>query len=193
MDGSPTGDGSAPTGEARSSAGVASDRTDPSVCYVVHDQGSAEIRFDRESVEQLLAGGGFFWLDLDQPSAGDFQILRDVFKFHALAIEDSEHFDQRAKLDDYDDFVFVVVYGAAPGDDRLVEVHCFYSERFLITVHNDDCPAFAEIRRRYQQREQQIEQPSLLLYRVIDGWSTASSPSSPPSTIASTSSRMRSS
>ncbi len=170
-DGSPTGDSSTPTGEAgrRPSAGVAPDRTGPSVCYVVHDQGSAEVSFDRDTVERLLAGGDFFWLDLDQPSEGDFQILRDVFKFHPLAIEDSEHFDQRAKLDDYDDFVFVVVYGAAPDDDRLVEVHCFYSERFLITVHHDDCPAFAEIRRRYQRREQQIEQPSLLLYRVIDG------------------------
>jgi magnesium transporter len=171
-DGSSTGESLTATGEARrraTSAGVAPDRTGPSVCYVVHDQGSGEIHFDRETVERLLAGGDFFWLDLDQPSEGDFQILRDVFKFHPLAIEDSEQFDQRAKLDEYDDFVFVVVYGAAPDDDRLVEVHCFYSERFLITVHRDDCPAFAEIRRRYQQREKKIEQPSMLLYRVIDG------------------------
>jgi hypothetical protein len=36
-------------------------------------------------------------------------------------------FNQRAKLDEYDDFVFIIVYGAAPDDDRLVEVHCFYS------------------------------------------------------------------
>jgi magnesium transporter len=117
----------------------------------------------------LLAGDRFFWLDLDQPSEADFQILRDVFKFHPLAIEDSEQFDQRAKLDEYDDFVFIVVYGAAPDDDRLVEVHCFYSERFLITVHRDDCPAFAETRNRYQRRGKGIEQPSLLLYRVVDG------------------------
>jgi magnesium transporter len=92
-----------------------------------------------------------------------------VFEFHPLAVEDSEQFDQRAKLDEYDDFVFIVVYGATPDEDRLVEVHCFYSERFLITVHRDDCPAFAEIRRRYQQRDKGIDRPSLLLYRVIDG------------------------
>jgi magnesium transporter len=166
-DGSPTSDNA--TASIESPPRAAPDRTGPSVCYVVQDQGSSEIHFDRETAERLLAGGGFFWLDLDQPTAEDFQILRDVFKFHPLAIEDSEDFDQRAKLDDYDDFLFLVVYGAAPDDDRLVEVHCFYSERFLITVHHDDCPAFAEIRRRYQQREKEIEQPSLLLYRVVDG------------------------
>jgi magnesium transporter len=170
-DDSPAGESSSATDDARleTNPGVASDRTGPSACYVVDDQGSGEVHFDRDTAERLLDGGGFFWLDLDQPTERDFQILRDVFKFHPLAIEDSEQFDQRAKLDEYDDFVFVVVYGAVADEDRLVEVHCFYSERFLITVHHDDSPAFAEIRRRYQQREKKIEQPSLLLYRVIDG------------------------
>ena len=35
--------------------------------------------------------------------------------------EDSEQFGQRAKFEDYDDFVFLVVYGAVPDEDRLVE------------------------------------------------------------------------
>jgi magnesium transporter len=143
--------------------------TAPRTCVVVHDRGSAEMHFSREAVEELLASGGFFWLDLDQPDEDDFSILREVFGFHPLAVEDSEQFDQRAKIEDYDDFVFLVVYGASPDDDRLVEVHCFYSERFLVTVHRDDCPAFAEIRRRYEKRDEAIDRPSLLLYRVVDG------------------------
>ena len=139
------------------------------ICQVSHDRGSVEMDFSREAVAELLASGGFFWLDLDQPGAGDFEILREVFGFHPLAVEDSEHFEQRAKIEDYDDFVFLVVYGASPDDDHLVEVHCFYSERFLVTVHHDDCPAFAEIRRRYQKRDEAIDRPSLLLYRIVDG------------------------
>jgi magnesium transporter len=145
------------------------DRTGPSVCHVIDHHGTEQVHFSRETAEGRLASGSFFWLDLDQPSAADFEILRDVFKFHPLAVEDSEHFDQRAKIDDYDDFIFVVVYGATPDQDRLVEVHCFYSERFLLTIHRDDCPAFAEIRRRYQSRDAAIDHPSLLLYRVVDG------------------------
>src|SRR5213592_3132626 len=144
-----------------------SQRSAPNTCHVVHDRGSAEMHFSREKVAELLASGGFFWLDLDRPEADDFEILREVFGFHPLAVEDSEHFDQRAKIEDYD--VFVVVYGASPDEDRLVEVHCFYSERFLVTVHQDDCPAFAELRRRYQKRDEAIDRPSLLLYRIVDG------------------------
>jgi magnesium transporter len=144
-------------------------RKGPSICQVSHERGSVEMHFSRETVAELLASGGFFWLDLDRPQADDFEILRELFRFHPLAVEDSEHFDQRAKIEDYDDFVFLVVYGASPDDDRLVEVHCFYSERFLVTVHQDDCPAFAEIRRRYQRRDEAIDRPSLLLYRIVDG------------------------
>ena len=164
-----------------------------SVCSVVQGQGSNEIRFDRDSVERLLAAGEFFWLDLDQAGADDFEILRDVFEFHPLAVEDSEQFGQRAKIEDYDDFVFIVVYGAAPDDDRLVEVHCFYSERFLVTVHRDDCPAFAEIRAGIEQRGSTSSSRRCCSTVSSTAWSTASSRSSPTSTTASTSSRTRSS
>ena len=145
------------------------DRAGRPTCHVIHHRGSEEVHFSREAVEALRAAGQFFWLDLENADAGDFEILRDVFNFHPLAVEDSEHFGQRAKIDDYDDFVFLVVYGAVEDDDRLVEVHCFYSERFLVTVRRDDCPAFMELRRRYAKREGPIEQPSLLLYQIVDG------------------------
>ena len=141
----------------------------PSTCHVVYAGGAEKVRFTNEAAESLLAAGHFFWLDLHQPTPDDFAVLRDVFKFHPLALEDSEHFGQRAKLDDYDDFAFLVVYGAVPDDDRLVEVHCFYSERYLITVHRDDAPAFAELRRRYEKGDVRVDDPALLLYRIIDG------------------------
>jgi magnesium transporter len=47
-------------------------------------------------------------------------------------------------------------------------VHLFYSERCLITVHRDDCPAFREVRDRYQKRRVPIEHPPLLLYKIVD-------------------------
>jgi magnesium transporter len=148
---------------------VPAPRDGRSICHLVHQNSTEQVHFTREAAEMLLASDQFFWIDLDRPDSHDFEILRDVFKFHPLALEDSEHFGQRAKLDDYDDFVFLVVYGAAPDDDRLVEVHCFYSERFLVTLHRDDCPAFTEIRARYAKRDKPVDQPSLLLYRIVDG------------------------
>jgi magnesium transporter len=146
------------------------DQTVPagSVCHVVHEEQVGELHLSRDNLEPLLTGDKFFWIDLPQPRQEDFAVLRDVFQFHPLALEDSEHFGQRAKLEDYDDFVFLVVYGAVPDEDRLVEVHCFYSEHFLITVRRDEAPAFTEVRHRYEKRRLPIDDPALLLYRLID-------------------------
>lgn len=52
-------------------------------------------------------------------------------------MEDSERFGQRPKVDPYDDVALVMTYGAADDEDGLVEMHAFYSERFLVTVHQD--------------------------------------------------------
>jgi magnesium transporter len=137
-------------------------------CHLIDQNGAAEFRFDRRAIEQRLAAGGFFWVDVHEPTEDELGVIRDGFGFHPLAVEDSEHFDQRSKVEDYDDFVFLVVYGANPDEDGLVEVHCFFSERFLVTVHRDDCPAFADVRRRYARGGVPIDRPVAVLYRVID-------------------------
>jgi magnesium transporter len=129
--------------------------------------GAGEVASDRGEIERRLSEGRFFWLDLFRPTAEELALLRDVFGFHPLALEDSENFGQRPKLEPYDDHVFLVVFGAAPDEDRLVEVHCFYSERFLVTVHRDDCPAFAALRQR-QERRGQPDEAALVLHDVVD-------------------------
>ena len=108
--------------------------------------GSAEVTLDRASLEAKLESGDFFWLDLRRPSADELELVGDVFGFHQLALEDSRHFDQRPKLEEYDDFVLLVVYGWAPDEDGLVEVHCYYSEQFLVTIRRDEAPAFSDVR-----------------------------------------------
>ena len=87
---------------------------------------------DPEEIQARLDRGEFFWLDLHQPDAEDFDLLRRVFGFHPLAVEDSEHFGQRPKCELYDDFVFLVLFGAAPppDQDRLVEMHAFTRSGF---------------------------------------------------------------
>jgi magnesium transporter len=127
-------------------------------------------RYDRVAVESRLSSGEFFWLDLHDPTDEDFELLRDVFKFHPLALEDSRQFGQRPKLEDYDDFVFFVFYGAAPppDEDRLVELHLFYSERFLVTLRRDHAPACEALKERYTKRPAPLEKPIALLYRLLD-------------------------
>jgi magnesium transporter len=138
--------------------------------YLLDQEGMPQPTADRATVEAKLADGDFFWLDLHGPGPEELALLREVFQFHPLAIEDSEHFGQRPKVEEYGKVVLLVLFGAAPApdEDRLVEVHCFYSERFLVTVRRDEAPACEAVRERYAGRPPQAMRPIVLLYRLLD-------------------------
>ena len=137
--------------------------------HLIDRGGAQDVGVDRALLERLAGEKSFWWLDLHGPTDELLGLLGEVFGFHPLAIEDAMNFGQRPKLDEYDDVVFLVVYGAAPDEDDLVEIHCFYSERYLVTVRRDDCPAFAEARERHERRPDRLGAPALVLYRVVDG------------------------
>ncbi len=95
----------------------------------------------RPAIERALKEDELLWLDLDDTGPDTITLLREVFKIHPLAIEDAQEFNQRPKIEDYDDFVSLVAYGARGPDEPLVEVHAFYSEHFLVSVHREPVPA----------------------------------------------------
>jgi magnesium transporter len=125
---------------------------------------------DEASIKAHLLRDQFFWLDLTAPGHDDVAALGRLFGFHPLALEDTEHFGQRPKLDNYGDHVYLVFYGAwRPRDDdpeQLCEVHLFISGKYLVTVHRDPLPPLDEQRAQLDGRVLHSEQ--FLLYRVLD-------------------------
>jgi magnesium transporter len=122
---------------------------------------------DRETVQRLLDKGELLWLDLYRPDADELGMLATVFGIHHLAIDDAAKFGQRPKLEDYDDFTQLVAYGVQDGTDDLVEVHFFYSTRYLVTVRHGDCAAFAEVRSRLAHRAKPISRLQLM-HHILD-------------------------
>jgi magnesium transporter len=120
----------------------------------------------RPAVERALKDDSLLWLDLADTSPETIALLRDVFKIHPLAVEDAQEFNQRPKVEDYEDFVYLVAYGSLGLDQPFAEVHCFYGEHFFVTVHRDDIPAIADactaLGRLYTDRR------LVALYRLLD-------------------------
>ena len=140
----------------------------PVTGFLIEKDGSSASA-DGRTVQQLLDQGELLWLDLYQPDADELGMLATVFGIHQLAIEDAAKFGQRPKLDDYDNFTQLVAYGVEDaGEDDLVEVHFFYSERYLVTVRHGDCAAFAEVRNRLALRAKPVSR-LLLMHHILDG------------------------
>ena len=125
---------------------------------------------DEARIRHHLERDHFFWLDLTAPSHEDLAKLNELFGFHPLALEDTEDFGQRPKLDNYVDYIFLVFYGAwrrrAADPEPLREVHMFISGRYLITAHRDPLPPLDQQRDQLDGRVLHSEQ--FLLYRVLD-------------------------
>ena len=125
---------------------------------------------DEDRIRRQLAEDKFFWLDLVGPSEEEIEQMGELFGLHPLAIEDTVHFGQRPKLDDFGDHVFLVYYAAAEqapaGSGSLREVHLFLSGKYLITVHRDQLPALREQSKHIEGRVVHSEQ--FVVYRVLD-------------------------
>jgi magnesium transporter len=120
----------------------------------------------RPAIERAMKDDSLLWLDFADTSPETITVLREVFKIHPLAVEDAQEFNQRPKVEDYEDFVYLVAYGALGLDQPLAEVHCFYAEHFFVTVHRGEIPAIADacaaLNRMYTDRR------LVALYRLLD-------------------------
>ncbi len=118
-----------------------------------------------------LAGTGFFWLDLDEePGDGTVAELLSVhFGFHPLAVQASERFSQRPRIDDYDNFVFLVARGADPDHTGQNEVHCFWNDRYVVTVHRGECGPIGHVRERMERHPaaRELAAPQLVVVYMV--------------------------
>jgi magnesium transporter len=82
---------------------------------------------------------GFHWIDLEDPTVKEATILEDPFHFHPLAIEDCLSEVHHPKVDDYEEYLFIIVHGIrfdAPTDQFITrELDIFLGRNFLVTHH----------------------------------------------------------
>jgi magnesium transporter len=125
-------------------------------------------RVDEALITELRQRGEFFWLDLVAPPTDDVHAAGRIFGWHELAIEDTLRFDQRPKLDEYGDYVLMVFYGMHREGNEVqpVEVHCYISGEYLVTVRPGACMHLDAAKERLSDHRGELEE--YIVYRVLD-------------------------
>jgi magnesium transporter len=113
------------------------------------------------------------WLDIYDPDDSDIALLRDEFRFHPLAIEDAIHYTQRAKIDTYHGFYFIVFYAAYYDQeaDRIEtqELDLFVGRNFLVSVHQGKMRQVSETIKRWQAPDFPLQGNIVaLVYTLLD-------------------------
>jgi magnesium transporter len=123
----------------------------------------------------LTIASNLLWVDFEgEPDATCEPILRDIFGFHHLAVEDALQQANVAKVDDWGDYIYVVCHSMTFDFQRdtyleTEELDIFLGKNFLVTHHDAPIPALQAAWEACHRDERHIKRgPDHLLYRILD-------------------------
>jgi Mg2+ and Co2+ transporter CorA len=79
-----------------------------------------------DEVNQILvAKDGHLWVDIDIDSAPQAEFLKGIKGQHPLAVEDALSRQSRPKLEEFPDYLFMVILGGSERDKFVAQRQCF--------------------------------------------------------------------
>jgi magnesium transporter len=126
---------------------------------------------------EVISHAGLRWLQIEVPTALELAWLAEHFDFHSLDLEDVVSRNQRPKIDEYPDYLFIVlhfpVFDKQVGRLNAGELDLFVGPDYVITLPNQPLQPveylFERCRTNEEVREQYFSKGSgHLLYHVVD-------------------------
>jgi magnesium transporter len=124
-----------------------------------------------------VAFEGLRWINIERPGASDQAWLEEHFEFHPLAYEDVRSRNQRPKIDEYPDYLFIVlhfpVFDKAVGRLNTGELDVFVGSDYLITLPHVPLQPVEYLFERCRGSEEVAGQlfskgSGYLLYKIVD-------------------------
>src|SRR6266513_79373 len=152
-------------------------RRKPVVTLIEYDRAHLEERVieDREELVSHLDNQRVTWINID--GLGDIEILRTLgsqFNLHPLALEDVLDTAQRPKVEQYDNYLFIVAHMLYLDGGKVMcgeQVSMFLGKHFLITLQEEaEFDVFEPVRTRIRNPAGTIRKmgPDYLAYALLD-------------------------
>ena len=131
-------------------------------------------RLEAEQIAQALGQQGTVgWLDLEAATPEELCALEGLFGLHPLAIEDAQNPETRPKIEEYDNFLFVVTRGINhnPGATALdlIPLYVFLNRHLIVTVHPRPMRSVATAIERLRKHPELLQSgPDRLLHHLLD-------------------------
>jgi magnesium transporter len=134
---------------------------------------------------EIVEAPGLRWINIERPRAADQAWLEERFEFHPLDYEDVLSRNQRPKVDEYDDYLFIVLhfprYDKTVGRLNAAELDLFVGPDYLVTLPNEPLQPLEYLFERCRTNEELRESlfskgAGYLLYKIVDDCVDASFP-----------------
>ena len=117
------------------------------------------------------------WVNIERPTERETEYLAQNYPFHPLDLDDCLSRIQRPKIDEYKEYLFLVlhfpVFNREARATTPSQVSVFIGENYLITLHKGELKPLVKLFRECEIEEEAREEnfsqgSSYLLYRIID-------------------------
>ena len=119
---------------------------------------------------------GLLWVDFEAPTEFESDMLVEIFNFHPLAVEDCITDHSEPKVDDYEEYLFLVVHALTMvqnnGQKELstIELNVFLGPNYVVTFHKAPVESVAQDLLKTQQKPAGMMSagPDLLVHTILD-------------------------
>ena len=117
------------------------------------------------------------WIDIERPTERETEYLAQNYPFHPLDLDDCLSRIQRPKIDEYKEYLFLVlhfpVFNKQTRATTTSQVSVIIVNKYLITLHKGELKPLVKLFRECQLEEEARQEnfsqgPGYLLYRIID-------------------------
>lgn len=138
-------------------------------------KGLSTERLSAEQIREALKDeSSLLWFDMQEINDEDIDILTEIFSLHPLTVEDFIMVNARPKLENFKDYLFLVMFSMESHDKTKGKIHtaemdfCL-GKNFLISVHNNSVATLAISKDRVRKQSPIIKNGAdFLLYAIID-------------------------
>jgi magnesium transporter len=130
------------------------------------------------NIEQIknyvAAGDGLLWVDMEDVTNEDGELLSSIFNFHPLAVSDCISKDiHPPKIDDFDDYLFITFHGINYHADsetvETTELALFLGKNYVVTGHDVPMKSISSTLERVQKDQRLMRRGAdFLAYDIID-------------------------
>ena len=140
-------------------------------CVAYKDGNKVKNISQSEISEALTTPGTFVWVALFNPEPSELFQLQKEFSIHPLAIEDVIHGNQRPKVEEYGDSIYVVAHAFEKIEHQLErgEVHIIAGKNYVLSVRKNYTVGFSDVRERCEKEPHFLKIGSgFILYSLLD-------------------------
>lgn len=129
---------------------------------------------EREALRIVRADKGLhLWVDLENPTDDEIkQVLEGVFDFHPLAIEDCVTPSSLPKVEDYEDYLFIVTHAVdftRTEKFNTTELDLFLGKEYLVTFHRTPLRSIEALVERINRATGVVARgPDRLAHSILD-------------------------